>query len=100
MVNDELKEALYSAKVAERLADKAIDIALKALTKVEAMEKSTHKAYFVEPTLDPSKLVPPHPYEPVAAALSQEEMDKKLDALFESARGSLDDSGDIFSEEG
>jgi hypothetical protein len=91
--SDELKEALYRAAVAEKIADKAIEMALRALSKVEAMEKSTHKAYFVNPQQGVEEQV-----------LSGEgqapptEVDKELDKLFDAARSKLDDSIDVFSE--
>lgn len=80
MVVDE-QELLARVRYAEKLADKALDMALKAVTKVEAMEKSTHKAYFLNP-MAPSELNPPHPYEP-DNSMSEQEMNKKLDSLFD-----------------
>jgi hypothetical protein len=100
------KEAVYRARVAEKIAEKAFDLAIKALTKVEAMEKSTHKAYFVNPAEGiPSQLpsgtpvedlTPEHPYTP--NQVTQAELDQKLDELFDASRGRLDDSVDVFSE--
>lgn len=92
--DEELKAALYKAAVAEKIADRALDLALKALTKVEAMEKSTHKAYFVNPTTNASELIPPgHPLSD-SPPISQEELEDKLDKLFEASRSNLD----VFTE--
>lgn len=92
--SEELKEALYKAAVAEKLADKALDLALKAITKVEAMEKSTHKAYFVNPSANPESLLPPsHPMSD-SPPITQAELEDKLDKLFEASRDQLD----VFTE--
>lgn len=77
------KELLARCRYAEKLAEKALDLALKAITKVEAMEKSTHKAYFLNPSA-PTELNPEHPYEPVQ--MSEKEMNEKLDSLFDGVR--------------
>jgi hypothetical protein len=95
-VNDKLEDALVRAKVAEKIADKALALAMEAITKVEAMEKSTHKAYFVNPSTNAQDLVPEHPYEP--HQISPQELEESLDKLFEASRGHLD-SDDAFMDE-
>ena len=90
--SEELKEALYRAAVAEKIADRALEMALKALSKVEAMEKSTHKAYFVNPSTNPEELTPPHPHD--NPPISEQELEQKLDNLFRASQGELD----VFTE--
>ena len=95
-MTDKLEDALIRATVAEKLADKALNMAMQALTKVEAMEKSTHKAYFVNPTMNAQELEPPHPYE--GSNVSPQELEESLDKLFEASRGHLD-VDDAFMDE-
>ena len=85
-------------RYAEKIAEKALDIALKALTKVEAMEKSTQKAYFVQPDQINEMNVPFEP-DPGHLKMSQSDMEQKLDELFEASRGELDGSDDVFTED-
>lgn len=42
-------EMMVDAKYAVRMSNKALDISLEAKAKVEALEKSTHNAYFLNP---------------------------------------------------
>ena len=95
-MSDQLNDALVRASVAEKIAEKALDIAMQALSKVEAMEKSTHKAYFVNPSTNVEELEPPHPYE--GSDVSQKELEESLDKLFEASRGHLD-VDDAFMDE-
>jgi|DEB0MinimDraft_6_1074348.scaffolds.fasta_scaffold10570_3 hypothetical protein len=96
MVSDKLEQALVRASVAEKVAEKALDMAMEALTKVKAMEQSTHKAYFVNPTTNVEELEPPHPYE--GSNISQKDLEESLDKLFEASRGHLD-VDDAFMDE-
>ena len=70
-------------RYAEKIAEKALDIALKALTKVEAMEKSTQKAYFL-PASEVQDMNVPFEPDPEHLRMSQTDMEQKLDELFES----------------
>lgn len=94
---EELTEVVKrDSRYSDKLAEKALDLAMKAITKVEAMEKSTHKAYFLPATSPADEMNPPHPHEPSSG--QDVKLEEALDRLFEQSRGSLDSSGDVFLE--
>lgn len=87
-------EALSESKgerYAEKIAEKALDFAMEARSKVEAMEKSTHKAYFVNPTTDLSELQPQLTQDPrVELDPRTEKLSSSLDSLLDDFHGRID----------
>lgn len=62
LLQEKLIEALVAAKSAEKIAERALSIAVQALSKVRGMEKSTHKVITVNNQ--------PAPFDPLANNVS------------------------------